>query len=187
MLPHLDRVNWRGAVLAEDRAETGELVQETFARAYAAFGPTPPSTNVKAWLFRILVSAAAGSGPGQGAAAGGIGSGPPPPRGLPARDGVSPAEIRAVLRLPGPVVMRALRQLPPDFQLVVYLADVEGLACREIADVMAAPVETVRRRLRCGRCQLRELLRDHAATGNPGPAAYESFATRLRLPAEPPR
>jgi RNA polymerase sigma-70 factor (ECF subfamily) len=63
----------------------------------------------------------------------------------------------------GPVIKGALRQLPQDSRLAVYLAYVEGLACREIAEVTGAPIETVTRWLRCGRRQLRWLLRDHAA------------------------
>jgi RNA polymerase sigma-70 factor, ECF subfamily len=163
VLPHLDRVYCAALCLAEDQAEAGELVQETFARAYAEFCPTSPGSNVTAWLYRILVSTHARSRRKRRE--------PPPPArgtrsraGRPGRSGVSPAQISAVLRLPGPVVRDALRQLQPDSRLVVYLADVEGLACREIAGIMTVPVETVARRLHHGRRQLRELLRDHAAT-----------------------
>jgi RNA polymerase sigma-70 factor (ECF subfamily) len=162
VLPHLDRVYCAALCLAEDQAEAGELVQETFARAYAEFGPTSPGSNVTAWLYRILFGSAAGRGPGQGAAADGMGSGPPARTRLCARRGVSPADIMALMRLPGPVVKGALRQLPQDSRLAVYLAYVEGLACREIAEVTGAPIETVTRQLRCGRRQLRWLLRDHA-------------------------
>jgi RNA polymerase sigma-70 factor (ECF subfamily) len=186
VLPHLDRVYCAALCLVDDQAEAGELVQETFARAYAEFGPTSPGRNVTAWLYRFLLGSAADSVPGQGAAADGIGSRPSARAWPCTRSGVSPAEIRAVMRLPGPVVKGALRQLPRDSRLAVYLAYVEGLACREIAEVTEAPIETVTRWLRCGRRQLRWLLRDHAAR-SPDPAAYGLFAAWLRLPAEPPR
>lgn len=163
VLLHVDRVYCAALCLAGDQAEASELVQETFARAYAAFGQMPPDTDMTAGLYRILISTHASSRRNRRE--------PPPPArgtrsraGRPGRSGVSPAEISAVLRLPGPVVKDALQQLQPDSRLVVYLASVEGLACREIADIMTVPVETVARRLHHGRRQLRELLRDHAAT-----------------------
>ena len=152
VLPHLDRVYCAALCLVDDQAEAGELVQETFARAYAEFGPRSPGRKVTAWLYRILLGSADG-----------IGSGPSARAWLCTRSAVSPADIRAVMRLPGPVVKGALRQLPQDSRLAVYLAYVEGLACREIAEITGAPIETVTRGLRCGRRQLRWLLRDHAA------------------------
>ena len=153
VLPHVDRVVCAALYLTGDRAEAGELVQETFATAYAAFGQLASGTNVTAWLYRILIGTVASSRVKQRE----------PQPAQPNRSGVSPAEIRAVMRLPGPVIRGALQQLQPNSRLVVYLADVEGLACREIADITGASIETVRRRRHTGRRQLAELLRDYAA------------------------
>jgi hypothetical protein len=61
VLPHLDRVYCAALCLAGDQAEASELVQETFARAYAAFGQMPPETDMTARLYRILISTHVGS------------------------------------------------------------------------------------------------------------------------------
>jgi RNA polymerase sigma-70 factor (ECF subfamily) len=52
--------------------------------------------------------------------------------------------------------------VPAEFQLTVYLADVEGFAYKEIAQITNSPIRTVMSRLHPGRHRLRHLLEDHA-------------------------
>jgi RNA polymerase sigma-70 factor (ECF subfamily) len=168
VMPHLDRVYCAALRIAGDQADAEDLVQETFASAHAAFGQTEPGTNVTAWLYRILIGTFATSCRKQQhephpAPADGNRDWPLPRARSPIRRRLTPAEIKAVERLPGSAVRRGLQQLPLDFRIVVYLADVEGLAYPEIAGILAAPTETVISQLHCGRRQLREVLRDYAA------------------------
>src|SRR5205823_1188857 len=58
----------------------------------------------------------------------------------------------------GEHLQTALLTMTPDFRTAVLLADVEGLAYEEIAEVMKTSVGTVRSRIHRGRRQLRASL-----------------------------
>lgn len=58
---------------------------------------------------------------------------------------------------------QAIDTLPEQFRVAVVLADVQGLAYQEIADVLDVPIGTIRSRLARGRALLQKALWEHAA------------------------
>jgi RNA polymerase sigma-70 factor (ECF subfamily) len=64
--------------------------------------------------------------------------------------------------LPDGDVKRALHEIPEEFRLAVFYADVEGYSYKEIADILGIPAGTVMSRLHRGRKLLRVLLMDYA-------------------------
>ena len=79
-------------------------------------------------------------------------------------------------------IKRALQEIPEDFRIIVYLADVEGFSYKEIAEIVGAPAGTVMSRLHRGRKQLREKLSDYArelgySTDAPAPKAKKKGGT----------
>jgi RNA polymerase sigma-70 factor (ECF subfamily) len=57
---------------------------------------------------------------------------------------------------------RALEELPVDFRIVIVLADIEGFAYKEIAEMVGCPIGTVMSRLHRGRHLLQRELLDYA-------------------------
>jgi RNA polymerase sigma-70 factor (ECF subfamily) len=151
--------------MTRNPADAEDLVQETYLKAYRAFHTFQQGTNLKAWLYRILTNTFINA----------YRSKKRKPEqsdiedvedlylyrklgGLEAAAAGRSAEEEVLDHITDSEVKAALESLPENFRMAVLLADVEGFAYKEIAEILDIPIGTVMSRLHRGRRALQKAL-----------------------------
>ncbi|GAC1320012.1 MAG: RNA polymerase sigma factor SigR [Acidimicrobiales bacterium] len=157
--------------MTRNPSDAEDIVQETYLKAYRAFGGFQEGTNLKAWLYKILTNTFINTyrakkrrpeqsdiedvedlylyrrlGGLEGAAAG------------------RSAEDEVLDLFTEGEIKDAIEALPEQFRMAVLLADVEGFSYKEIADILDVPIGTVMSRLHRGRKGLQKTLYEFGRT-----------------------
>jgi RNA polymerase sigma-70 factor, ECF subfamily len=148
--------------LTRNPADAEDLVQQTFAKAWTAFGSYEDG-NLKAWLYRILTNTFISNYRAkqrQPQIAETV------DEDFSLYDAVAKTEVTPestlLDRMPDDEVRAALEELPEVFRTAVLLADVEGFRYQEIADITGVAIGTVMSRLHRGRKALQKALWEYA-------------------------
>jgi len=155
--------------MTRNASDAEDLVQETYLKAYRGFGGYKEGTNLKAWMYRILTNTFINSYRAKKRR-------PDETEldevedlylyrrlgGLEAAQAGRSAEDELMDWFTDSEVKDALEALPEQFRMAVLLADVEGFAYKEIAEILDIPIGTVMSRLHRGRKALQKNLYEFA-------------------------
>lgn len=166
-LPHADALYHTALRLTRNDKDAEDLVQEVYYKAFRSIQQFEPGTNMKAWLFKILMNTHISQyrRNAKNPAATGyddveefslynqIHS-----RATSLSDSPSSVLDRFLAR----DIQKAIDDLPETFRDVVMLVDVEGFSYQEASEVLNIPVGTVMSRLFRGRKILQKELWEYA-------------------------
>ena len=155
-LPYLPEI-YRTAVglLGGNRAEAEDLAQDVFLAAWRAFHRFEPGTNMRSWLYKILVHRAHHSRRRLSRL---LPFGNKKAESDDFPSGEFPVELEIPDHLSDRQVVDAVARVPAPFREALILADVREFSYQEIASMTGVPIGTVMSRLSRARKLLRERL-----------------------------
>ncbi|MGH9089335.1 MAG: sigma-70 family RNA polymerase sigma factor [Acidimicrobiales bacterium] len=168
-MEHMPALYTAALRMTRNPSDAEDLVQETYLKAYRAFGGFTEGTNLRAWLYRILTNTYINA----------YRAAKRRPevsdvedvedlylyRRLVPTDGMRTgrsAEDEALDSFTDDEVKAAIESLPDAFRIAVLLADVEGFSYKEIAEITDVPIGTVMSRIHRGRRALQKALHQFA-------------------------
>ena len=179
-MPLMDQLYSAALRMTRNAADAEDLVQETYLKAYRGYERFEEGTNLKAWMYRILTNSyinryrAKQRRPDEtdlddvedmylyrrlGGEQSTLGES---------------AEESFLTSVTDEAVKHAIEALPENFRIAVLLADVEGFAYKEIAEILDIPIGTVMSRIHRGRKALEKQLHDYAGERNLLPDPVEA-------------
>jgi RNA polymerase sigma-70 factor, ECF subfamily len=162
VLPILPNLYGAALRLTRNPQDAEDLVQETYLRAFRGFVGFEEGTNLRAWMYRILMNTFINTYRKKQREPVTVADEEIEDWFLYDRLGESGVEASAenevLERIPDEDVQRALEALPENFRMAVLLADVEGFSYKEIAEILDIPIGTVMSRLHRGRKALQKAL-----------------------------
>jgi RNA polymerase sigma-70 factor (ECF subfamily) len=170
-LPYRDQLFKSALRMTRSVEDAEDLIQETYLKAYKYYARFSEGTNFKAWLFKIMKNTFINSYRKKKLQ-------PPKVDFDEVQEGLEETLMdQAQNSLVDPEswlmsvemdheVRESLLSLPHDYKMVVLLADLQGFAYKEIADILAVPVGTVMSRLYRGRRMLEKALLSYGTRYN---------------------
>ncbi len=164
LLAHLDSLFTFALRLEGGHHERAEdLVQETCLQAFRNYDSLHSIEKMKPWIFRILINTRINKFQSERREPALVDVDLTPELLSTGQGGrLETPEEDLFSRLLHSEVQDALDALPFEFRTVVWLADVEEMSYRDIAEITSCPPGTVASRLYRGHSLLRERLREHA-------------------------
>lgn len=164
---YLDALYGTALRLTKSSKDAEDLVQDTYLRAFRFEDRFETGTNLRAWLFRILLNTFINKYRRRTRERELLGE---IERHELQDSVVSDQALYALAhpeedylsRLVSAEVLTALESLPEDYRVVVLLADVHEFSYKEVAEIVGCPVGTVMSRLFRGRQRLKQALFDYA-------------------------
>jgi RNA polymerase sigma-70 factor (ECF subfamily) len=166
LLIHIDALYRSALYLAKNESAADDLVQETYLKAFKFLQDDKEISNVKAWLFKILMNAFINKYRKEKREPS-----------LVDFDSVEAFHHSIQEEAAAPSILEdefsldkfldddiknALETLPDDFRMVILLSTVEGFSYKEISKIINCPVGTVMSRIYRGRKMLKEKLAGYA-------------------------
>ena len=181
-MPLMDGLYSAAMRMTRNAADAEDLVQETYLKAFNAYERFETGTNLKAWMYRILTNSYINAYRKK--------------QRRPDESDIDDIEDLYLYRRLGGAesavlsrsaedellemfgedeVKLVLEDLPEHYRMPILLADVEGFAYKEIAEILDVPIGTVMSRLHRGRKQLQKRLysfaEEHRLLPDPEPVS----------------
>ena len=181
-MPLMDGLYSAAMRMTRNAADAEDLVQETYLKAFNAYERFEAGTNLKAWMYRILTNSYINAYRKKQRRPDESDIGDIEDLYLYRRLGGAESAVLSrsaedeLLEMFGEdEVKLALEDLPEHYRMPILLADVEGFAYKEIAEILDVPIGTVMSRLHRGRKQLQKRLysfaEEHRLLPDPEPVS----------------